>query len=100
MAAGVSFSAPRIPIVSNLTGELVSAERICSASTGCDHVREPVRFMDGVRWLEAQGVRSFLELGPDGVLSAMARSCLAEHDARGQAVSLSIGLLAAVTLVA
>ena len=83
VARGLSFSPPRIPIVSNLTGELVSEEQICSAEYWVRHVREPVRFMDGIRWLEAHGVRSFLELGPDGVLTAMARSCLVEHDAQG-----------------
>ncbi len=80
VARGVVFSAPRIPIVSNVTGEPVSDELVCSAEYWVRHVREPVRFMDGMAWLEAQGVRSFLELGPDGVLSAMAQGCLAERD--------------------
>jgi acyl transferase domain-containing protein len=76
MTQGISFAPPEIPIVSNLTGEPVAAERICTAGYWVEHVREPVRFADGVRWLEAQGVKSFLELGPDGVLSALVQDCL------------------------
>ncbi len=76
VAQGLSFAPPEIPIVSNLTGELVSAEEVCRAEHWVRHVRETVRFCDGIRWLHAQGVKSFLELGPDGVLSAMSQDCL------------------------
>ena len=76
----VVFSSRAIPIVSNVTGEPASAEESARPEYWVRHVREPVRFSDGVRWLEAQGVRSFLELGPDGVLSAMVLNCLGEQD--------------------
>jgi acyl transferase domain-containing protein/NADPH:quinone reductase-like Zn-dependent oxidoreductase/acyl carrier protein len=80
VAGGLSFGAPRIPIVSNVTGEALSSEEVCSPRYWARHVRETVRFSDGLRWLCSRGVRSFLELGPDGVLSAMAHDCLAREE--------------------
>jgi acyl transferase domain-containing protein/NADP-dependent 3-hydroxy acid dehydrogenase YdfG len=80
IASGLSFAPPSIPIVSNLTGQRISAQELCSPGYWARHARETVRFMDGVRWLDAQGVTSFMELGPDGVLSAIGQECLAAED--------------------
>ncbi|MFE0027283.1 SDR family NAD(P)-dependent oxidoreductase [Amycolatopsis sp. NPDC059021] len=78
---GVGFSAPGFGIVSNVTGRAASTEDLCSPDYWVRHVREAVRFSDGVRWLESQGVTRFVELGPDGVLTGMAQECVGDPGA-------------------
>ena len=78
VASRLSFHPPRIPLVSNVTGELLDAEQVCDPEYWVRHVRQPVRFLDGVRLLEREGVAAFLEIGPGGVLSGMGRDCLSE----------------------
>ncbi|MEU1949353.1 acyltransferase domain-containing protein, partial [Streptomyces sp. NPDC020125] len=73
---GLSFQAPTMALISNVTGAAANADEVCSPEYWVRHVREAVRFADGVRSLRAQGVTAYLEIGPDGVLSAMARECL------------------------
>ena len=81
VAAGVTFHTPRIPVVSDLTGLLATADQLSSPDYWTRHVREPVRFHDGMRRLASQGVRAFLELGANGALSGMGQDCL--YDVEG-----------------
>ena len=55
VAETVAFDEPRIPMVSNLSGGLVAAEELCTPEYWVRHVREPVRFADGVHRLWERG---------------------------------------------
>ncbi|MER5432230.1 type I polyketide synthase [Streptomyces sp. NPDC002588] len=68
----LSVTAPHIPVVSDLTGELATPAELGSADYWARHVRDTVRFDAGLRHLDAQGTTGYLELGPDAVLAVLA----------------------------
>ena len=75
----VTFSAPNLCFISNLTGEAVEAE-IATVDYWVRHVREPVRFTSGMTALVADGARVCLELGPRPTLIGMAQQFIDEPD--------------------
>ncbi|WP_449289913.1 SDR family NAD(P)-dependent oxidoreductase [Nocardia aobensis] len=75
------FHPPRIPVISTVTGAVADPELWCSPRYWVDQVRLPVRFADAAAAAWAQGVDTFLEVGPDAVLSAAAADCLPEDAA-------------------
>lgn len=79
VVAQLSFSAPRIPLVSDVTGALATAEELCRPGYWAEHVRRPVRFADAVETLHAERVRTFVEIGPDGTLSGLVKACLGDE---------------------
>ncbi|MGC3003465.1 type I polyketide synthase, partial [Streptomyces sp. G35A] len=105
VAARVRYAPPSVPVVSNLTGALSTGKDLCTPDYWVRHVREAVRFADGVRTLEAEGVTVCLELGPDATLTPLVRDGVGAPDAV-TAVSLlhrdvpepRAALLAAATL--
>ncbi|MEU8723669.1 type I polyketide synthase, partial [Streptomyces antimycoticus] len=91
VAQVLEYAPPRIPVVSTVTGRVATAEELCSPEYWVRHVREAVRFLDGVRTLADKGATTFLELGPDAVLTAMAQDCLPDADGTAYAATLRGG---------
>jgi acyl transferase domain-containing protein/SAM-dependent methyltransferase/acyl carrier protein len=75
VAHGVRFSPPRLDFVSNLTGAL-AREEITTVDYWCRHIRQPVRFEQGIQALVRAGVEVMLEIGPHPVLTAMGHACV------------------------
>ncbi|HET9257079.1 MAG TPA: beta-ketoacyl synthase N-terminal-like domain-containing protein [Pseudonocardiaceae bacterium] len=75
-AAGhLAYADPAVPVVSNVTGRPATGAELRSPAYWAQHIRCPVRFADDIRWLTDDHVSVYLELGPDGVLTAMVRDC-------------------------
>ncbi|AGL15968.1 polyketide synthase [Actinoplanes sp. N902-109] len=77
---GLRFEPPRIPVVSNVTGGLATADELCSPDYWINHVREAVRFADGVNTIHTYGSTVLVELGPDAVLAGLAEQTLADRE--------------------
>ncbi|WP_216586318.1 type I polyketide synthase, partial [Streptomyces brasiliscabiei] len=75
VAESLTYRTPHLPVVSNLTGRTATEHELRSPDHWVRHARDAVRFLDGVRTLHARGIVLHLEIGPDAVLSTMARDC-------------------------
>ncbi len=81
-AASVTMHAPRVPVAWNVTGGAALPGGAPDARYWRRHLRETVRFADGVKSLYDQGYRTFLEVGPHPTLIALAQRFLPEAGVR------------------
>ncbi|MGW2698040.1 amino acid adenylation domain-containing protein [Streptomyces sp. NPDC001296] len=63
VAASVRYAPPRVPVVSNVTGE-PAGEELARAEYWVEHIMRPVRFADGAAAMAASGADVFLEISP------------------------------------
>ncbi|MET8949162.1 polyketide synthase dehydratase domain-containing protein, partial [Streptomyces sp. NPDC004542] len=80
VVAGLAFTEPSMGVVSNVTGAVAEPGLLTDPEYWVAHVREAVRFADGITALRAQGVSRFVECGPDAVLTGLAKQILDDED--------------------
>lgn len=96
--AGLTFHRPKIALVSNVDGKQHPMDRSIDGAYFAQHIRNTVRFGDGLREVDARGIRHYLELGPRPTLSAIARRSLGRAG-RSFVASLSPDLDEATSLL-
>ncbi len=77
-----NFSRPRVPVFSNMLGNQYPEAPNEIGALLADHLVKPVRFAEEIAAMYDLGARIFVEVGPKGVLSGLARQILEGKDAR------------------
>ncbi|MBL0804572.1 acyltransferase domain-containing protein, partial [Streptomyces albidoflavus] len=75
VADSLTYHPARIPVVPDLGGAPAGPE-LATADYWVAHVRGTVRFADGLAALAAAGASRYVEVGPDSVLTALAKAAL------------------------
>ncbi|TPV93937.1 MAG: KR domain-containing protein [Myxococcales bacterium FL481] len=71
--AGIRLAPPKIPFISNRTGDWITDEQATSPTYWVEHLRNTVHFSDGVQTLLEQENRVFIEVGPGKTLASLVR---------------------------
>ncbi|SFI32157.1 MULTISPECIES: type I polyketide synthase [unclassified Bacillus (in: firmicutes)] len=64
---------PRIPYISNLTGTWIDSEQVLTPAYWTEHLRETVRFYDGLEQILKDEHVTLIEIGPGNSLTALAK---------------------------
>ncbi len=70
----ITLNPPQIPIISNRTGQPLSAEEATDPSYWVQHLRNTVHFSEGIATLAGKRDRVYLEVGPGRALSSLAKA--------------------------
>ena len=69
----VTLKPPQIPYISNVTGAWITAQEATSPSYWATHLRQTVRFAEGLQVLLKKPAQVLLEVGPGRTLSKLAK---------------------------
>jgi len=83
----VELNPPQIPFVSNLTGTWITSEEAMSPEYWARHLRQTVRFSDGIQELLKEPENILIEVGPGHTLNMLSRQ---HPDRKGQIVLSSL----------
>ncbi|WP_212004531.1 non-ribosomal peptide synthetase/type I polyketide synthase [Chitinophaga sp. HK235] len=81
VAENIRFHMPAIPLVSNVTGNIIR-EEITTAAYWCNHILEPVQFSKSMKAIKEFGADIFLEVGPQPHLLSMAQLTVPADEGR------------------
>ena len=73
----VPFEMPGLPVYANATAAPYAADAAGMRALLADQIASPVRFADMITRMHADGVRTFVEVGPGTVLTGLVDQCLA-----------------------
>ena len=78
--SGIAFAAPSIPVYANTTATTYPNEPDAIRRTLAWQLANPVKFQEQIEAMYGEGIRLFLEVGPNATLSGMIRDCLGDRE--------------------
>jgi amino acid adenylation domain-containing protein len=87
----VRLMAPQLPYISCVTGDWITEQQATNPAYWTRHIRETVRFSQGISVLLERSDLAFLEVGPGSVLSTLTRQHVSPAANRSIIASLTDG---------
>ena len=72
IADGITFHKPQLPLICNVSGQLMPADTRLTGKYWADHIRAAVQYAPSVEAAKEFGCEVLLEIGPQAVLTRMA----------------------------
>ncbi|OBF49716.1 hypothetical protein A5787_09025 [Mycobacterium sp. 852002-50816_SCH5313054-b] len=78
--AGIPFRTPEVPVYANATAQPYASDAGQMRATLANQIAQPVRFAEQIQAMWQAGARTFVEVGPGGVLTNLVGKCLADQE--------------------